>query len=109
MLGRDPVVAVVHDADIAPLDLWVAPYGGGAVAVNPMTGEVERDSVRADHDPVVGAVDEIAVEGGVGGDRVAAAHVVRQSAPAAESQGRGQRGCEERDKQVLSRAVGVAA
>ena len=55
-----------------------------AIAIDPVAVQIERDVVGADHDAVVGAVDEIAAEGGVGCDRVAAVKVTRQSAIAAE-------------------------
>jgi hypothetical protein len=41
--------------------------------------------VSADHDPVVGAVDQVAVQGRVGGDGVAAAHVACQRLTGADN------------------------
>jgi hypothetical protein len=41
--------------------------------------------VSADHDPVVGAVDQVAVQGRVGGDGVAAAHVACERLTGAEN------------------------
>jgi hypothetical protein len=45
--------------------------------------QVEGDVVGADDDAVVGAVDEVVVEGRVGGDRVAAAQLLDGGCPAA--------------------------
>jgi hypothetical protein len=69
---RHPVVVEVEDADVARL---VGRTVGelGAVAVDDMAVQVERDVVGADHDPVVGAVGEVRDELRVHGDRVAAA------------------------------------
>ena len=69
---RDPVVTEVDHPDVTELRLRVAPGSRGTVAVDRVAVQVEGDVVGADHDAVVGAVDEVVVEGRVGGDRVAA-------------------------------------
>ena len=71
-LYGDPIVAVVGHPDVTGLLPGVAPGRRRAVSVDPVAVEIEGDVVSADHDPVVRAVDEVAVEPRVGGDRVAA-------------------------------------
>src|SRR5215207_1748689 len=70
----DPIVAIVAYPDVTEPLLGVArgSGGGGPVTVDSVVVQVERDIVGTDDDPVVGAVDEVVVEGRVGGDRVAA-------------------------------------
>jgi hypothetical protein len=70
-------VAVVEHPDVAELPAGAAPCGRGAVAVDPMAIQVEGDVLGADHDSVVRAVDEVAVERRVRNDRVSTAHVIR--------------------------------
>jgi hypothetical protein len=72
VLHGDPVVILEADAEITELRNGVAPRSRGTVAVNRVAVEIEGDVVCADQDAVVGAVDEVVVEGRVSGDRVAA-------------------------------------
>ena len=68
----DPVVAEVDHPDVTELGVGIASGGRRSVAVDRVAVQVEGDVVGADDDAVVGAVDEVVVEGRVGGDRVAA-------------------------------------
>jgi hypothetical protein len=49
-----------------------------------MAVQIQGNVVGADHDPVVGAVDQVAVQRRVGGDGVAATHVACQRRTSAE-------------------------
>jgi hypothetical protein len=56
-----------------------------AVAVDRVAVQIERDVIGADHDSIVWAVDQIAVERRVSDDRVATAHVRRERRTGADS------------------------
>jgi hypothetical protein len=75
--GEPVMAAKVGHADVTPITLRA---GGDrrAVAVNGVAVEIQGDVVGTDHDAVVGAVDQVAVQGRVGGNGVAAAHVACQ-------------------------------
>ena len=68
----DAVVTFVDHAGVAEFLVGIAARSRSPITVNQMAVQVEGDAVGPDHDPVVGAVDEVLVERGVGGDRVAA-------------------------------------
>src|SRR5436190_17698395 len=74
VLHGDPVVILEADSEVTKVGDRVAAAGRGAVAVDRVAVQIEGDVIRPDQDPVVRAVDEILVEGRVGGDRVTAAH-----------------------------------
>jgi hypothetical protein len=76
-LDRHPAVPVVDHPIITDLIVG-AVFGQLAIAVDPVAVEIEGDVVSANHDPVVWAVDQVAVQRRVGGDGVAAAHVACQ-------------------------------
>src|ERR671910_1374970 len=81
----DAAVAVVEQPEVVGLLSGVAADSGGTrVAVDQVAVQIEGDVVCPDHDPVVRAVDEIAVERRVGRDRVAAADVARRRLTCAE-------------------------
>src|SRR5215217_4451303 len=69
----DAVVALVEYPDVTDFGLGLAAGSLGCVAVDQVAVEVEGDPVGADNDPVVWAVEEVGVQRGVGGDRLAAA------------------------------------
>src|SRR5215207_2980137 len=60
-------MAVVEQPEITWLLAWVAVGGRGAVAVDQVAIQVERDAVGADHDAVIRTVDEVLLEGRVQG------------------------------------------
>ena len=62
----------VDDASVAEFLVRIAVRSGSPITVNQMAVQVEGDAVGPDHDPVVGAVDEVLVKRGGGGDCVAA-------------------------------------
>ena len=94
VLDGDPVETFVQHPDVAELDLQVAAGGRRSVAVDPMAVQVQRDPGGTDHDAVVRAVLEVAVEGHIGGDRVAAVHMAREGPATADEQKGGRRECE---------------
>jgi hypothetical protein len=79
-------VAVVEHPDVAE-PVFGARLELLAVALDAVPVQIEGNVVGADHDAVVRAVEEIAVERRVGGDCVAAAHVAGAGLAARYSRG----------------------
>ena len=108
VLHRDAIVAVVEHPDVAELVLR-AVRELGAVAVDPVAVQIEGDVIGADHDPVVGAVDEVAVERRVGGDRVTALRLLVRGLGPAQRQEADQRQGQYHREQDERRRAGVGA
>ena len=80
----DTIVSVIQQPDVTELALSTR-VERGAVAGDLVAVQIEGDVVRTDDDAVVRAVDQVAVERCVGGDRVAAADMTRGRLTGAES------------------------
>jgi hypothetical protein len=107
VLDRDAVVAVVGNPEVA--ELLRTRVDQRAVTAERVAVQIEGDVVGADHDPVVRAVEKVAVERRVGGDRLAAAGLLASGLGAAQShEGNDREGHDHRNRDDR-RAGGVEA